>query len=233
MKSLKNNIYSLIRRQSQSSQSYQPSQTKFLQTYTPHRTSYSSSSFNYTLPKIKTIQNNRLRKNNQSINKIKLIRQFIISNGKTEKKSWTDLWINHFYTNFIVYSKLIDMYMNFDNSSSSDNNDNSIQPDAYYRFFQEQIHKQFIKAFTSCGMIDMLYRSFYTHLTIKTNTQLMKDDQDINNYKFLEKLPQICMAAQMIYTYPLLVDRNNTIELNDNFFQIRLETSANYVNDIF
>ena len=198
--------------------------------YPPNKLGPTSLTRSFIPPKIKSIRNIRYNTTtNRITNKIRLARQFEVKDGKKEKKGWVDIWINHFNNNFLVYSNLIDMYMNYD-SMSKNGNEVSMQPDIYYRFYQDKIHKQFVKAFTSCGMLDILYRTFYTHIGYKIN---LKDDSDLTAFDFSKKLDYICMIAQMMYTYPLLVNRNRNIDLNDQLFQIRLESTANYINNIF
>jgi hypothetical protein len=147
------------------------------------------------------------------------------SENKQEKMGWFDIWKRHFLENFNVITKLINGYISYDF-----NKQDKIQPDVYFKFYEDQIIKQFVKAYTASGMLDMLYRTFYSYMIQKTNRLNFNTQKDL---LFKDKIQYICLAAQFSYTYLLLVNKSFNINLVDEMFQKRLQISSNYIITIF
>lgn len=183
--------------------------------------------------KLSGTQNNKVKPERQSIS----ITKTQIINGKQqvtsvneEQMGWFDIWKRNFLQNFRVFSRLIDSYMNY----SFNRDENKIQPDVYFLFYRDKILKQFVSAFTGCGMLDILYRVFHNHISNKTSIEKTTRELLNNQYTvFKNKLPYICMASQIAYTYPLLFNSENNVDLLDEHFQVRLGIANTYIDTIF
>lgn len=179
-----------------------------------------------------------MKLSNNPNNKVIPVRQTIsittseLKDGKPvimeEQMGWFDIWRRNFLQNFRVFCRLIDSYMNYSFNRDAE----KIQPDVYFLFYRDEILKQFVRAFTGCGMLDTLYLIFHTHISEKT---LYENRGELSNPEtsFGNKLGYICMASQISYLYPLLFDSNYDVNLLDEHFQVRLAIANNYIDHIF
>jgi hypothetical protein len=146
---------------------------------------------------------------------------------KTETRTsagWFDIWKQHFLSNFMVFSILINSYMSYILKQTG------TQPDVYYNYYKSEIHKQFVKAHSSCGLLDMLYRTFYSHMSDKIK---LTDNAQIQAFSFEQKLNNICILAQNNYLFIMSTNRVHTFNIEDQYFQVRLQIASQYIDNIF
>jgi hypothetical protein len=180
--------------------------------------------------KLSNVRNNQVIPDRQTIiiNNEELKDGKLVTNTMEENMGWFDIWRRNFLQNFRVMCRLIDSYSNY----TFDRGNEKIQPDVYYLFYRDEILKQFVRAFTGCGMLDTLYRIFRHHITEKTSfTNKGKLNNPATNFK--NKLPYICMSSQISYTYTLLFNADYNVNLLDEYFQVRLAIANDYIDHIF
>jgi hypothetical protein len=87
-----------------------------------------------------------------------------------------------------------------------------------------------VNAFTYCGMLDMLYRTFITHMEIKIN---MASTDELSTLPFINKINSICDYTQIMYTYPFIFDRNKEADIEDSSFKLKLYITQKIVQYLF
>ncbi len=103
------------------------------------------------------------------------------------------------------------------------------KPDVYYSFYKLEINKQFVKAYTACGLFDILYRTFYSHMTQKID---LKVQSEIDALSFTHKLNNICLLAQFNYAFIMSANKVHNFNIEDQYFQVRLQIASQYIDMI-
>ncbi len=172
-----------------------------------------------------------------SVNKIKLQRFSTVQDNEKQKMGWFDIWKNHFNENYQVFSKLVMMNNHIQESDrdsivkeEKDLTKENRAQDVYYLYYRDEINKTLVNAFTCCGMIDILYRTFITHMKNKIE---LKSDGDLSNYKFSDKLDFICEYSQKMFSYPFIADKNKEMDISDTSFKLKIYITKKIVEFLF
>jgi hypothetical protein len=172
-----------------------------------------------------------------SVNKIKLQRFSTVQDNEKHKMGWFDIWKNHFNENYQVFSKLVMMNNHIQESDKESivkeekdlTKENRAQ-DVYYLYYRDEINKILVNAFTCCGMIDILYRTFITHMEKKIE---LTSDDELSSFKFSDKLDFICEYSQKMFSYPFIADKNKEMDISDTSFKLKIYITKKIVEFLF
>jgi hypothetical protein len=143
---------------------------------------------------------------------------------------WMDIWREHYVNNFNVLADLISSYLTQSIQHSdgvSGTTQYTLEQDVYYQYWRNDIHLQFVKAYTGCGMLDALYRT-YIHTLFMKSTSL----ELTNKAEFESKLTSVCVLTQIIYAFPMMVNANLEKTLNGPLFQSRINAGKSLISNI-
>jgi hypothetical protein len=111
------------------------------------------------------------------------------------------------------------------------NPNDDVLPDIYYNEAIEEYNKTLAMAYTSCGMLDLLYRAF-----IHSFEQKINNIENFNEYKFKNYLDYVSKISQYLFPYLILYDKNDKLTIQDgNSYELkaRFVISIDNVETIF
>jgi hypothetical protein len=166
--------------------------------------------------------------NTKNPNYIKLARNTTkLKNASNRiRVGWMDIWREHYINNFDVISSLINSYLVSSinqgaSSAGATSQEYALEQDVYYQYWKEDIHSQFVKAYTGCGMLDALYRTYIRDLSVKSSHVDL-----VGKTQLESKLSSISALVQTVYTYPMVIDHNSEPELDGPSFKARIKISS-------
>ena len=160
-------------------------------------------------------------------NKIKLSRNAtLFYDGQSYRMGWFDVWRRHFEENFYIFTNLVKAQ----DSKEKSNLTIATTPDVYYNYYRNEIHLIVVEAFSSCGMLDLIFRSFIRYMEFKIDKEKLSD---VIKHKFNNKLNYICDYSQLIYSFLMVFDRNVKESLTDETFKKKIPIMQDIVKFLF